>query len=405
MNDTAAKDAVSPPGQALKLRLDSAVIEKELALTLPSAPAAGKDEAELERRAQAYVDYLMNAGAVRPDEQEQGKQAVETMGHALQGQAAHRSRMLQQTVAVMSSQGSEKGPVTNALIDLKLKVEELDPNHLDLDAGWFMRLAGRLPGVGTPLKRYFSRFESAQTVLDAIVNSLERGREQLKRDNLTLQEDQKAMRELTEKLSRQIRLGQLVDEKLQLSLARLGKDEEARAHFVEGELLFPLRQRIIDLQQQLAVNQQGLLASAIVMRNNSELVRGVNRALDVTVSALNVAVSTALALGNQRIVLDKVNAINRTTSDLISGTAKKLRTQGAAIHAQASTAMIEMNALKSAFADINAALDEISRFRQSALPQMAKTIIDLDRLSAEGEKRVRQLPATSAEMLLLDLEA
>jgi uncharacterized protein YaaN involved in tellurite resistance len=295
--------------------------------------------------------------------------------------------------------------VTNALIDLKLKVEELDPNHLDLDAGWFSRLSGKLPFIGTPLKRYFSRFESAQTVLDAIVNSLERGREQLKRDTLTLQEDQKAMRALTEKLTRQVKLGQLVDEKLQSAAARLRREDEARARFIEDELLFPLRQRIIDLQQQLAVNQQGILASAIVMRNNSELVRGVNRALDVTLSALNVAVSTALALGNQRIVLDKVNAINRTTSDLIAGTAKKLRTQGTAIHAQASSAMIEMTALKSAFADINAALDEISRFRQSALPQMANTIIELDRMSAEGEKRVRQLPPGGGTAPSLTLDA
>jgi hypothetical protein len=51
MSDTAAKDAVSSPGQVLDLRLDSAVIERELALTLPSAPAMGKDEAELEQRA------------------------------------------------------------------------------------------------------------------------------------------------------------------------------------------------------------------------------------------------------------------------------------------------------------------------------------------------------------------
>jgi hypothetical protein len=36
---------------------------------------------------------------------------------------------------------------------------------------------------------------------------------------------------------------------------------------------------------------------------------------------------------------------------------------------------------------------------------MAKTILDLDRLSAEGEKRVRQLPATPAGTLPLDLEA
>jgi uncharacterized protein YaaN involved in tellurite resistance len=395
MSDVATKTDDAPP--ALDLRLDTKAIEKELSLTLPTAPPSAKDDAELRLRAEAYVDYLIERGTRNPDDQEESKQAVETMGRDLQGQSAHRSRMLQQTVAVMSNQGAEKGPVTNALIDLKMKVEELDPNELDLDAGWFSRLAGRLPWVGTPLKRYFSRFESAQTVLDSIVKSLERGREQLQRDNLTLQEDQKAMRELTEKLSRQIRLGQLVDEKLQVALARTPKEDAARARFIEDELLFPLRQRIIDLQQQLAVNQQGVLASAIVMRNNSELIRGVNRALDVTLSALNVAVSTALALANQKIVLDKVQAVNRTTSDLISGTAKKLRTQGTAIQQQASTAMIDMRALKSAFADINAALDEISRFRQTALPQMANTILELDRMSAAGEERVRALPTPGRE--------
>lgn len=393
MSDASSKTAEALP--TLDLALDSKVIEKELALTLPTAPAA-KDETELARKAAAYVDYLIERRE-SPDLETDSKQAIETMGRDLQSEAAHRSRMLQQSVTVMANQGAEKGPVTNALIDLKLKVEELDPNHLDLEEGWFSRLAGQLPGIGTPLKRYFSRFESAQTVLDAIVNSLERGRDQLNRDNLTLQEDQKAMRALTEKLTRQVRLGQLVDEKLQLALARTPKEAEARAKFIEDELIFPLRQRIIDLQQQLAVNQQGVLASAIVMRNNSELVRGVNRALDVTLSALNVAVSTALALANQQIVLDKVQAVNKTTSDLIAGTAKKLRTQGTAIQQQASTAMLDMEALKSAFANINAALDEISRFRQAALPQMANTILELDRMSAAGEERVRALPAPGKE--------
>ena len=43
--------------------------------------------------------------------------------------------------------------------------------------------------------------------------------------------------------------------------------------------------------------------------------RGVDRSLDVTVNALQVAVTVALALANQKIVLDKVEAINKTTSD------------------------------------------------------------------------------------------
>ena len=63
-----------------------------------------------------------------------------------------------------------------------------------------------IPGVGTPLKRYFMKFESSQTAIDSIVKSLEKGREQLKRDNVTLSEDQRAMRELTRTLTEQIEL-------------------------------------------------------------------------------------------------------------------------------------------------------------------------------------------------------
>ena len=77
----------------------------------------------------------------------------------------------------------------------------------------------------------------------------------------------------------------------------------------------------MDLQQQLAVNQQGVLATALIIRNNRELVRGVDRAIDVTISALQVAVAVAMAVAHQKVVLDKVEALNRTTSDMIAGTA------------------------------------------------------------------------------------
>lgn len=405
MKDDDAETDAAATGQELALMLDSDAIQQEVKATLAPAAEMSEDDPELERKAQAYVDQLMGVPANDVEQKEKTKRAVELLGRELQSQSAHRSRMLQQSVAVMSNRGAEKGPVTNALIDLKLKVEELDPNQLDLEAGWFARMLGRIPGVGTPLKRYFSRFESAQTTINAIVNSLERGREQLSRDNLTLQDDQKAMHALVEELGRYIRLGQRVDEKLQVSVNRLRNEDDERARFIEEELIFPLRQRIMDLQQQLAVNQQGILAGAIVMRNNGELIRGVNRALDVTMSALNVAVSTALALGNQQIVLDKIRAVNKTTSDMIAATGKRLRSQGTAIQKQSASALLDMKALKGAFADINAALDEISRYRQNALPQMANAIIELDRMSAEAEQRIKTLPESKEATPSLTLDS
>jgi uncharacterized protein YaaN involved in tellurite resistance len=144
------------------------------------------------------------------------------------------------------------------------------------------------------------------------------------------------------------------------------------------------------LQQQLAVNQQGLLATELVVRNNKELMRGVDRALAVTVNALQVAVTVALALANQKIVLDKVTALSETTSNLIANTAERLKTQGTEIHKAASASHLDMEKLQQAFADINEAMDEITKFRLEALPQMAETIVEMDRLTEAAEKKIKE---------------
>jgi uncharacterized protein YaaN involved in tellurite resistance len=285
-------------------------------------------------------------------------------------------------------------------------VEKLDPASFDLSPGWFTRIVGYIPGVGSPLKRYFMRYESTQTSIDSIIKSLEKGRDELRRDNVTLSEDQQDMRELTLTLTDQVALGRALDEVISNRLQIEIPPDDPRRSFIEEELLFALRQRTMDLQQQLAVNQQGVLATELIIRNNRELIRGVDRAIDVTVSALQVAVTVALALAHQKIVIDKVEAVNRTTSDLIAGTAERLKTQGTQIHEQATSAMLDMESLRQAFQDIDTAFDEISRYRREALPQMAATILELDNLAAESEKAIERLEKgqASTSALTLDLE-
>lgn len=147
----------------------------------------------------------------------------------------------------------------------------------------------------------------------------------------------------------------------------------------------------MDLQQQLIVGQQAVLATEIIIRNNRELIRGVDRSINVTISALQVAVTVALALERQQLVLDKIEAINATTSGLIAGTAERLRTQGTAIHQQAASSMLDMDALRSAFSDINSALDEVTRYRRDALPKMETQVRELDRLAADHERTMDRI--------------
>lgn len=383
---------VAKPAQQLQLVIaDPSTLKQDLQLAVSAQMPANTADTALAQAADQYVRQLLSIGTQNFEAQAQGRGAIEQMGLALQRQTAHRSRMLQEPLHNLSQRSQDGGEVANALVDLRLKVEELDPVRFDFTPGWLTRLLGWLPGLGTPLKRYFTQYESAQTVIDAIMQSLENGREQLKRDNITLGDDQVAMRDLSLKLEKTINLAQLIDRKLESTLESEIPQDDPRYKFVQEELRFPLLQRIQDLQQQLAVNQQGVLALEIIIRNNRELIRGVHRAIDVTVNALQVAVTVALALAHQRIVLDKISALNTTTANLISNTSRMLRTQGVAVHQQASQTQLDMEALKSAFGDISAAMDDISRFRQEALPQMAQNILELDRLTAGAEHTIQRL--------------
>ncbi len=385
---------------ALALRLDLDVEGTKAEVIVPEPDVSD----ELQERALAVADQLIT---IDPDDQDArvtSIEAVEGMGRDLQRRAATRSRLLQAPLRDLARESEEGGPVAKSLSDLRIEVEKLDPTSLNLDPGWFNRTLGLIPGVGTPLQRYFMQFETSQGVIDAIIRSLESGRDQLKRDNVTLNDDQKNMRELTVTITEQVALAQALDSAISAKLDReIGPDDPRRA-FIEEELLFVLRQRTMDLQQQLAVNQQGVLATAIIVRNNRELVRGVNRALDVTISALQVAVSVAMAVAHQKVVLDKVEALNRTTSDMIAGTAARLKSQGSQIHQQASSAMLDMDALQSAFRDINIALDEISRYRREALPEMASSIVEMDKLTIEAEKAIERHERSAASTGMLDLE-
>jgi uncharacterized protein YaaN involved in tellurite resistance len=349
---------------------------------------APDEDATLAAMAEEFVAEVI-AGA---DEGSLARQrrAVDEMGLELQQQAAHRSAMLDTPLRQLAHQGDEGGPVAKSLVELRERMHQLDPARHRLSPGLLDRLLALIPGVSSRLQRYFRKFENAQQALDAIIADLEAGRDMLRRDNLTLSDDQAALGEILSQLERQVALGRLIDRRLQAAIARREEGDPQRG-FLEEELLFPLRQRILDLQQQLTVSQQGVLALEVVIRNNRELIRGVDRAINVTVSALTVAVTVALALANQRLVLDRVEALNTTTSAMIGGTARALRQQGVEIQQRASGAMLDMQALEQAFEDVMGAIDDLSRYRQEALPRLDAQIDRLADLSRRGGAAIDRL--------------
>ena len=129
----------------------------------------------------------------------------------------------------------------------------------------------------------------------------------------------------------------------------------------------------------------------LIRRNNKELIRSVDRAQNVTVTALRTAVTVAGALYNQKIVLEKVTALNNTTNHLLESTAKMLHTQGVEIQKQASETAISADTLKTVFEETLQALDDISTYKQEALPRMKETITTFNELAITGEAKIVQM--------------
>ncbi|REK74277.1 toxic anion resistance protein [Paenibacillus paeoniae] len=342
---------------------------------------------QLKELAQNNVSSIMELDIESLEKRKEILQSIDKFGMSTMRSSSDKNSLLQISVGKLSKTGDEGGEVAKGLMELHTQLKDLDPSALDFAK------SGLLGKLFNPLRQYFAKYQKADSVISDIIISLDKGKTVLRNDNTTLEFEQQTLRELTKRLQKEIQLGMLMDQEIesQIEAAKLRMEAEDKVRFITEEILFPLRQRVMDLQQMQVVNQQGIMAIEVVMRNNKELIRGVDRARNVTVSALRISVTVASALYNQKIVLQKIELLNETTDNLISGTSKMLKNQGAAIHKQSLETSISVDTLKEAFSDVLEALDSISTYKQDALPKMRDTIIQFRELADTGEKQILRL--------------
>lgn len=342
---------------------------------------------KLKEVADKNVEMIMSLDLESLGERKEILQSIETFGLHTMKSSSQKNSLLQVTIGNLSKTGDEGGQVAKDLAELQIKLKDLDPSVIDFAKKGF------LGKIFNPIRAYFQKYEKADEAISDIVASLDKGRATLKNDNTTLEIEQQTLRSLTKTLEKEIKLGTLMDQSIeaQIEQAKARDEEPERIRFITEEVLFPLRQRLMDLQQMLVVNQQGIMAFEVVIRNNKELIRGVDRAKTVTISALRIAVTVASALYNQKIVLEKIEVLNQTTNAIIAGTSKMLKEQGVAIQKQAMETNISVDTLKEAFTDVLSALDSISIYKQEALPKMRGTIEQFRQLATIGEQQIQRL--------------
>ncbi len=346
---------------------------------------------QADNNAQAIFDTDLN----NPQERDGILKPLDNFGLNEMSRSASHNEMLATRFVDLTKGGKDADNIGEQLIELNKQMKDLDPSKVDFAK------KGVLGNLMNPVRKYFAKYEKAEVAISDIVESLDKSSKVLQNDNTTLLNEETYLREVTNKLLADIELGKQMDASIeaQIQKAEIEGVEQNKIDFVREEVLFPLRQRIMDMQQMIVVNQQGIVSLNVIRRNNKELIRGVNRAKTVTVSALRTGVMVASALYDQKIVMDKITILNQTTESIIETTSHMLKEQGSEIQKHSAETMISPDVLKAAFAEALQAIDDVSTYKVQALPQMKETINLFSDMADEGQKVVDKIETGNNSML------
>ncbi|APX33623.1 protein involved in tellurite resistance [Brachybacterium sp. P6-10-X1] len=385
---------LEPPTPAPEIEASEPVeqIEEDEAVSmLTELPA--EQQQDLENRADQWLDQIT---ALNPHSQEFSAQ-VDALGsvarRTFERTSGTSSRFMEQSLREAKGSGSAQESVSKSLSELRTTMEDLAPS----DDTFVDKALSFLPGRNVA-KRYFRSFESNQKQLDEVIAALGRGQEMLQRDNAELAVERRALWDDLGALQKASHLLGLLDQQAvrRAEKARAeGKADDANA--LERDVLFAVRQRRQDVATQIAVTVQAYLAMGLIEDNNTKLAQGVDRARTTTVTALRTAVITAQALENQKIVLDQIDAVNRTTDSLIDRTSQMLADNTLKIQEQATSSGVSPETLQKAFDNLFTTMDGIDAFRTQANENFLSTVTALEHQVERAQPYLERMQKDPAE--------
>lgn len=368
----------------LSALFDGGATEPAPASALPVVYDPAKAEAS---RAIARVDALLRLDPSDDDQRRQGRGDGRQFAQAQQDAAETLGRELQRPLASLNGEASTDFQLSQTLGALTTLVNNLDPKKIDFNPGKLRIAMSRLRLMPLPEERYATSYKKAQEAIQGLVANLKAGHETLLADNDAYYEEQTRMRAVLRELERKLESAQLIaseiEQRIEDPAGGVGPD---RAQFLRDEVLYEYLQTIRDLQTQIAVLQQGLMATKLLIDNNRILAGSVRSTLRVVPMALQQGAKIHFGLRRQKEVLTGVQTSNRAGEELIAHNAQSIADQSIQLGKQAVEGTLSPEALKEAFDKLRGALAHISDYRAKALPKVKAEIRKLEQLMQEGER-------------------
>lgn len=317
------------------------------------------------------------------------------LGHSSVKKSSRLSHRLLSRSLNQLTDNAESQNISQSLVDLKQTLDALNPanNQRFFAIRKFLKF---LP-LGECIEDYFDKYKSSEEHINVILTSLENGKDELIKDNIALERDKRTMWDTMQELEQYSYIGKELSHKVENMVDQVRVQDEQKANVLQEEVLFYLKQKVTDLLTQQAVSVQAYMSLDLIRKNNLELIKGVDRALMTTVSALQTAMVVAQALSNQKLVLNQVKVINSTTEDLIVSTSKMLNQQTRDIQMQSSSSVINVEKLQTAFNQIFDTIDLVNDFKVKSLPNLQQSMNHLSEQLQRAQQYTDQVRRNEVE--------
>jgi len=347
-------------------------------------------DAELRASAEKSCEELFSLDLNKEADCEAAAKEIGNYGKVAHIQSSAANRMLKQPLAKLAGASEEGNELVKNIIAVKMKMEDMHPNKYNLTPGFWSKYLGFLPFIGTPARRYFSKFQEGDAALDTMFKTLQALGEERKRDNIQLTAKRKEMRVLTKYLAKVVAKGQHMKKRIEEYCATLEPGDQ-KLQFFQEEILYTLNQRIMDIGVQLLASLQAIMSMGLLVNMNIEAIRLVERTSTTTRDVLETAMIIAYGQVGLRMTLKAAQVLKSFTEDLIMDNAKQMGVAQADVQKLSSEGILDIDKLVQGMDMVISTIDAGEKYRREALPRMTEMINKLNDANGRAEEKVSKM--------------
>lgn len=345
--------------------------------------------AQAEKIALEIANKILN----EPDDRTSLRDAT-SIGEDIQVNANNTFKLMRTSLGqVMEQVAKGKGQnIPDDLLKLRNIMDDINPYSAieqlkrQETAGWFSRLFSKVPGVGKILSDIAKKFESVQTQVDAIIQSLEAGADKLLENSIEIEERYKNLKNLQKELK-------LRSYQLQIIASKLEEVKPKLTDQTQNMTLQKAVAKIIRRLQNLKITEnafsQFFITMNTTMDNHENLRDAVLSMTHLTRPVMENGLALIIAQQEERKIAEALASSQDYLGKLMVDIAESAMDNAAMTAEVVNSPLIKLTDLTKSYKILMNRMDEASKIEAKMVESAKQNIVQLDKMTKDLEERAK----------------